>query len=118
MRTVIRIVAVACVDLRSRGPSLAVADDASRRNVRQIMAKLPPVRSWRCPFQPLWMHARAGSIEAGQPAPDFCVESSRRRRRRQLSSFRGKQPVVLVSAATLDRLFAGGSRVNSLYAQI
>jgi hypothetical protein len=48
------------------------------------------------PFEPLWNIARAGELKAGDPAPDFCLQSYDKSSWVQLSSFRGDRPVVLV----------------------
>ena len=61
-----------------------------------IMAKLPPLAFMALPFERLWMSARAGDLEVGQEAPDFSLKSLNGDASVQLSSFRGKKPVVLV----------------------
>ena len=54
------------------------------------------------PFEPMWNVARAGELEVGDVAPDFALRSVDQKGRPQsgapvqLSSFRGRQPVVLV----------------------
>jgi hypothetical protein len=48
------------------------------------------------PFKPLWKVARRGSHSVGDMAPDFSLESPDHKNTVQLSSFRGKKPVVLV----------------------
>ena len=62
----------------------------------QIMARMPGPAFLLLPFEPLWIRARAGSLRLGDVAPDFALESSDRKLRVHLSSFRGKKPVVLV----------------------
>jgi hypothetical protein len=62
----------------------------------RIMAKLPPVAFMVLPFEPLWMSARAGTIETGHSAPDFVLKSLDGGSLVRLSSFRGQRPVVLV----------------------
>ncbi len=47
------------------------------------------------PFRPAWSLARAGSLNPGDPAPDFDLPTYDRSSRVRLSSLRGK-PVVLV----------------------
>src|SRR5712671_5271150 len=61
-----------------------------------IMAKLPPLAFMALPFERFWMSARAGDLEVGQEAPDFSLKSLNGDASVQLSSFRGKKPVVLV----------------------
>ncbi len=48
------------------------------------------------PFQTLWTSARAGKLHVSDPAPDFLLQRLDRQGQVQLSSFRGKKPVVLV----------------------
>ncbi len=60
------------------------------------IAKLPDPLFMVIPFRRLWMHARAGHLNVGDPAPDFRLETLDRKGRVQLSSFRGQKPVVLV----------------------
>ncbi len=66
------------------------------------------------PFEPMWNVARAGTLNVGDPAPDFTLRvvdkkgHSQSGAMVQLSSFRGRQPVVTrFSAATLDRPSGG-----------
>jgi hypothetical protein len=61
-----------------------------------VMAKVPPMAFAVLPFETLWMNARAGRLQAGDPAPDFTLKTVDGSRQVALSSFRGKQPVVLV----------------------
>jgi hypothetical protein len=62
----------------------------------RIMAHVPGPAFMVIPFRPLWRVARAGSLRVGDLAPDFSLRTVDRKGRVQLSSFRGKQPVVLV----------------------
>jgi hypothetical protein len=48
------------------------------------------------PFETMWRQARAGNIHAGDAAPDFTLPVLDSKDTITLSSFRGKQPVVLV----------------------
>jgi len=48
------------------------------------------------PFKQLWMFARAGHLQLGDPAPDFSLPTVDRKARVRLASFRGHKPVVLV----------------------
>lgn len=48
------------------------------------------------PFKPLWQVARAGSVNVGDMAPDFSLESPDHKSNFRLSSLRGEKPVVLV----------------------
>jgi hypothetical protein len=62
----------------------------------QIMAHVPmPVISL-FPFEAMWNVARGGTARVGEMPPDFDLPAVDRKSRVTLSSFRGKQPVVLV----------------------
>jgi hypothetical protein len=61
------------------------------------MAKMPgPVPFLLFPFETLWTHARAGSLQVGDAAPDFSLLKLDKTERVQLSSLNKEQPVVLV----------------------
>ena len=72
----------------------------------RIMARIPGpglmVAFMLLPFEPLWNFARGGTLEVGDLAPDFLLEPVTEHGAAlggdavRLSSFRGKQPVVLV----------------------
>jgi hypothetical protein len=64
----------------------------------RVMAKIPgPVAFLVFPFETLWKHARAGTLEVGDPAPDFKLAKLDHTDQVQLSSFTAQsKPVVLV----------------------
>jgi hypothetical protein len=62
----------------------------------RVMAKMPVVGFIILPFETLWTQARAGHLQPGDPAPEFDLTTLDKARKVQLSSFRGRQPVVLV----------------------
>jgi hypothetical protein len=63
----------------------------------RVMAKLPgPVPFLLFPFETAWMHARAGSLHVGDPAPDFSLLKLDKSERVKLSELNRGQPVVLV----------------------
>jgi hypothetical protein len=61
-----------------------------------FMSRLPDPVLMITPFPPLWSKAREGSLQTGDTAPDFLLETADHGRRVALSSFRGQKPVVLV----------------------
>jgi hypothetical protein len=61
-----------------------------------IMSHVPPVAMALFPFRPLWMAARAGSLQVGDPAPDFTLPTLHGERRVTLSSEYREKPVVLI----------------------
>lgn len=62
----------------------------------QVMAKMPRQLFPLLPFRPLWMVTRAGSLDVGDQAPDWTLETFDRRSRVTLSSHEARRPVVLV----------------------
>ena len=62
----------------------------------QIMKRVPWPAFVALPFETLWNVARDGRLAVGDPGPDFALENADKSARVQLSSFRGKKPVVLV----------------------
>ena len=62
----------------------------------RIISKVPGPVMRIVPFPPLWRKARAGRLQAGDPAPDFDLPAVDKQSRVRLSSFQGRRPVVLV----------------------
>ncbi len=63
----------------------------------RVMAKMPgPVVFLLFPFESLWMKARAGTLNVGDPAPDFTLQRLENDEKVQLSALHQQQPVVLV----------------------
>jgi len=63
----------------------------------RVMAKMPgPVVFLLFPFETLWVHARAGTLHIGDPAPDFSLQKLDHTESVQLSALNRQQPVVLV----------------------
>ena len=60
------------------------------------IARMPGPMFLLLPFETLWSRARAGSLHQGDQAPDFHLKTLDRTSEVSLSSFRGKQPVVLI----------------------
>ncbi len=61
-----------------------------------VMRHVPMAAMLILPFEPLWLHARAGNLKVGDPAPDFSLHSVDKKSTFRLSSLRGEKPVVLV----------------------
>ncbi|HEY3616306.1 MAG TPA: hypothetical protein VGK96_05790 [Candidatus Sulfotelmatobacter sp.] len=70
----------------------------SPENFARVMAKIPgPVPFLLLPFETLWMHARAGALQVGSPAPDFSLAKLDKTAQVRLSSLTAQnRPVVLV----------------------
>lgn len=63
----------------------------------RAMARMPgPVVFLLYPFETLWTQARKGSLNIGDPAPDFSLVKLDKSERIQLSTLDKTQPVVLV----------------------
>jgi hypothetical protein len=62
----------------------------------RVMSKMPGVGYLLLPFETLWTNARQGSLKLGDTAPDFSLTTLDKSAQVRLSSFRNKQPVVLV----------------------
>jgi hypothetical protein len=63
----------------------------------RFMTRIPaPVAFMAFPFETLWTHARAGTVNVGDAAPDFTLLNTDKSERIQLSELNQKQPVVLI----------------------
>ena len=62
----------------------------------RFMSHMPVVTFLLAPFETLWVHARTGQLQVGDVAPDFRLQTFDKSGEVQLSSFRGKSPVVLI----------------------
>jgi hypothetical protein len=63
----------------------------------RVMAKMPgPVVFLLFPFETLWTQARAGTLQIGDPAPDFSLRNLDHTGPVQLSALNKQKPVVLV----------------------
>jgi hypothetical protein len=61
-----------------------------------VMKRMPMPAYFLFPFETMWTQARQGTLHVGSTAPDFDLELYDKSGHVQLSSFRDKQPVVLV----------------------
>lgn len=63
----------------------------------RVMKRMPgPAVFLLAPFETMWVHARAGTLHAGDNAPDFNLVKLDKTESVQLSSLTSKQPVVLI----------------------
>ena len=62
----------------------------------RYMKALPPFAMYAVPFPPMWNRARAGTLQAGDRAPDFDLPKHDKSGRVRLSDYLGKRPVVLL----------------------
>jgi hypothetical protein len=97
MRIVLRTLLVLAALWACLVGALAVAMRQPPDTFGAIMAKVPgPVAFLVLPFETLWMSARAGHLQPGDAAPDFTLKSLDGSSPVRLSSFRDKNPVVLI----------------------
>lgn len=63
----------------------------------RFMTRIPaPVAFMAFPFETLWTHARAGTVNVGDPAPDFALLKTDTHELVRFSELNQKQPVVLI----------------------
>jgi hypothetical protein len=62
----------------------------------RFMSHMPVATFFLAPFETLWVHARTGSLKVGDVAPNFRLATFDKGTEVELSSFRGKSPVVLI----------------------
>jgi hypothetical protein len=92
----LRIVTVSVIVYAILSAGLFIAMKQTPAAFGSVMSKLPMVSMMVLPFEPLWSIARAGVLKAGDPAPDFRLQTYDKSSLVQLSSFRGDRPVVLI----------------------
>ncbi len=96
MRLLLKVVGgLAVVYLLLTAGLLGIMTQSPERFARMV-AKMPGPLFMVLPFEPLWNIARGGHVRPGEPAPDFDLPTLDKTARVRLSSFRGKQPVVLI----------------------
>jgi len=62
----------------------------------RVMSRMPDAAYLILPFETMWIRARAGQLQNGDPAPDFSLLKLDKSDKIQLSALSSKQPVVLV----------------------
>jgi hypothetical protein len=62
----------------------------------RVMSHVPGFAMGVLPFKPLWMSARDGHLQVGDPAPDFALPALHGDRTVSLSNEYRHKPVVLV----------------------
>jgi hypothetical protein len=79
-----------------------VAMHQSIERFGRVMSYMPGPLFMVIPFEPMWNIARGGTLDVGDPAPDFALRMvdktghAQTGAEVQLASFRGRQPVVLI----------------------
>lgn len=61
-----------------------------------IMRHVPDVAMVVLPFRPMWMSARAGSLQTGDMAPDFDLPTVDHARRVRIADEYHSRPVILI----------------------
>ena len=96
LRLLLRIVTAMVIVYAIFSAGVFVAMKQTPTQFGNVMSKLPMVSMIVLPFEPLWNIARVGVLKAGDPAPDFRLQTYDKSSLVQLSSFRGDRPVVLI----------------------
>lgn len=97
VKTLIAAVAAIAVLWITASAGLYAAMCRTPAQFGEIMSHVPNVAMIVLPFKPLWMSARAGHVQVGDPAPDFALPVLHGDRVVKLSDeLRQKKPVVLV----------------------
>jgi hypothetical protein len=96
MRKALKILAgLVAVYLLFCAAILALMSQPPARFAKAI-ARVPGPMFLVLPFETLWGFARGGHVGPGDAAPDFDLETLDKSARVRLSSFRGREPVVLI----------------------
>jgi hypothetical protein len=96
LRVLFRIAAILVIVYVSLSAGLYWAMTRPPDVFGRVMKRMPLPFMIVLPFEPLWMHARAGVLKPGDTAPDFELPTLDRQATVRLSSFRGSRPVALV----------------------
>jgi hypothetical protein len=94
-----RLLRIGVLSIAAYGVALAGFGYAMRQppeEFSRLMMRVGPVPFLLFPFETMWKQARAGHLQIGDGAPDFSLPLLDHSQNVSLSSFRGKQPVVLV----------------------
>jgi hypothetical protein len=62
----------------------------------KFMSRMPMPIFLVVPFETMWTHARAGTLNVGDQAPDFSLTTLDKTAKASLASIRNDKPVVLV----------------------
>jgi len=96
LRVLLRIAAILAIVYVTISAGLYWAMTRPPDAFGRVMKRMPLPFMIVLPFEPLWMHARAGALKPGDTAPDFQLPTLDRTGTVRLSSFRGSRPVALV----------------------
>ena len=96
MKTVLKVAAVGVGLYVAITAVFFVVMSQTPEKIARTMMHVPWAACRVFPLRMVWMRARSGSVEQGEMAPDFSLESPDHKSHFQLSSLRGQKPVVLV----------------------
>ena len=97
MKWLLRIVAVLVITYLALFGVVVFAMTRPPEQFGHIIKKLPMPVVWGIVTGPkIWSWARRGHLQQGDPAPDFTLLNQGGSNQVTLSSYRGKEPVVLV----------------------
>lgn len=96
-KTLLTVLVAAAVVYAAFGIFMWQAMRKPPEDFARVMAKMPgPVVFLLFPFETLWTQARAGTLQVGDAAPDFSLQTLDHTGSVQLSAMVKQQPVVLV----------------------
>jgi hypothetical protein len=96
MRTFAKVVLIAIpAYIVLLGVTVAVMKQPPER-FGHIMRHVPGFTFAVIPFKTLWLFARDGRLQVGEPAPRFVLPTEDKNSTVDLASFQGSKPVVLV----------------------
>ena len=97
MKWVVRLVAVLVGGYAAWFAVVLIAMSQPPERFGQFMSHVPMQFVWSAlPAPRMWQWARNGSLQPGDPAPDFTLSTHDHQRQVTLASHRGHRPVVLV----------------------
>jgi hypothetical protein len=94
-RSLLVLLAVVVVGYLTALVTIAWAMRQPPEQFGQVMKHVPWPAFLAMPFESMWIRARAGMLQPGDPAPDFRLQTIDHKQEVQLSKMRGR-PVVLV----------------------
>jgi peroxiredoxin len=96
MKTFLKVVASGVALYIAITAAFFVVMSETPEKIAKTMMHVPWAAFRVFPLRTVWMRARSGTVQPGEIAPDFSLESPDHKSHFQLSSLRGQKPVVLV----------------------
>ena len=96
MKTALKLAAAAVALYLLISAAFFAIMSQSPERVAKTMMYVPWAAFRVFPLRTIWMTTRSGTIQQGEMAPDFSLQSPDHKSHFQLSSLRNQKPVVLV----------------------